>query len=175
MTDRLPVHIDPLRLASQGRSFSGQLALESLPRLQGMLASQEGEISAEIAFGHDKRNRPVMQGKLQGQVILTCQRCLQDMEWPVEVDFELVIIDAERAESEADDQSDEVLIVESTPMVLADILEDELILSLPIVPMHDLEHCASAKYVHAETVEEEGEADKPNPFAVLADLKRKDD
>lgn len=169
------MHIDPLRLANQGRAFSGQLALDSLPRLQGMMASHEGGISAEIVFTHDKRDRPVMQGQLRGQLVLTCQRCLQDMQWPVEVDFELVIIEADRFDSETDDESDEVLVVESTPMVLADIIEDELMLSLPIVPMHDLEHCPSAKYVHAETDEEEGEADKPNPFAVLADLKRKDD
>jgi uncharacterized protein len=169
------VHIDPIRLAGQGRTFSGQLALDSLPRLQGLLASHEGEITAEIVFTHDERDRPVMQGQLRGQLVLTCQRCLQDMEWPVEVDFEFVLIEADRVDSEAAAESEEVLIVESTPMVLADIIEDELMLSLPIVPMHDLEHCSSAKYVHAETDEEQGPADKPNPFAVLADLKRKDD
>lgn len=175
MTERLPVHIDPVRLADQGRSFSGQLALSQMSRLRGMLAGDSGEIRAELEFGKDRRERPVLQGQLRGRLQLVCQRCLQPMEWPVELDFELVIIVADGADTGPDDASDDVLMVESVPMLLADILEDELMLSLPIVPMHALEQCAAAGLVQADVTEEQGKADKPNPFAVLAELKRKDD
>ncbi|MFO5458213.1 hypothetical protein ACLBPO_27025, partial [Klebsiella pneumoniae] len=50
--------------------------------------------------------------------------------------------------------------------------EDEIILSLPVVPVHDSEHCevSDADMVFGELPEE---AQKPNPFAVLASLKRK--
>ena len=65
----------------------------------------------------------------------------------------------------------EPLIVESAQIAPGDIAEDELILSLPIVAMHALEDCPALQQTRPEQ-QELDEAEKPNPFSVLAQLQK---
>lgn len=177
MSDRLPVQIDPIRLAQQGRTFEGQIPLSSLGRLVDLLLSDKEDIEVSLDFHKDNRGRYCLSGGLRATLQLECQRCLQAMHFPVDARFDLVLVESE-AEAETLDEEDDVLIVESTPMLLTDIIEDELMLSLPQVALHDEADCkiSTQQYKETEFDEDEPAADeKPNPFAVLAELKRKDD
>jgi uncharacterized protein len=92
---------------------------------------------------------------------MTCQRCLGAVEVLVEADAELELAESEAAIEAADDEVERVL---ATPeMDVVALVEDELILSLPMVPRH--EACA-AKAAH-------GQDEAGSPFAALAGLKRK--
>ena len=110
----------------------------------------------------------------EARVPLTCQRCMGVVETPVEVDQWYRFVASEDIAMDEDDQSEEDLLVMEPQFDLLAVLEDELLMALPLVPMH--EQCPVAPKLQA------GEADvarnpdsgkKPNPFAVLSQLKVK--
>ncbi|AKJ31172.1 YceD family protein [Caldimonas brevitalea] len=104
---------------------------------------------------------------------LECQRCLQPVETALEVerDFRFVADEATAAQIDADSEEDVLAL--SRSLNLQELVEDELILALPLVPRHDA--CAPpAQLAGAEVGEADvpGEPERPNPFAVLAQLKK---
>lgn len=106
---------------------------------------------------------------------LICQRCLQPVELPLSVNVQIMLLAHEKDEDLLADDADYLLlddILAYEPQVGLDVvalIEDELLLMLPISPRHD--DCHLAVQSVGELVEEEAESD--NPFAVLADLKGK--
>jgi uncharacterized protein len=111
----------------------------------------------------------------QATVPLTCQRCMSVVETPVEVDQWYRFVASEDIAMAEDDQSEEDLLVMEPQFNLLAVLEDELLMALPLVPMH--EECPVTPKLQAGDIGEEGVAaepgKKPNPFAVLAQLKTK--
>lgn len=108
-------------------------------------------------------------------VPLTCQRCMGVVETPLEVDQWYRFVANEDIAMAEDDQAEEDLLVMESQFNLLAVLEDELLMALPLVPMH--ETCPVAPKLQAGEAEELGAPDghggKPNPFAVLAQLKNK--
>jgi uncharacterized protein len=110
----------------------------------------------------------------QATVPLTCQRCMGVVETPVEVDQWYRFVASEDIAMAEDDQSEEDLLVMEPQFDLLAVLEDELLMALPLVPMH--EQCPVAPRLQVGEADAAGEPDagkKPNPFAVLAQLKVK--
>lgn len=105
-------------------------------------------------------------------VPLTCQRCMGVVVTPVQVDQWYRFVADEDIAMAEDDQSEEDLLVMEPQFDLLAVLEDELLMALPLVPMHD--ECPVAPKLQAGETEIGAEAgQKPNPFAVLAQLKKK--
>ncbi len=160
-------------MAEIGRRFTGQLEIGSLKRLLPLLDSAAGSVDVELGFDVDEAGIKNLHGTLQATLILRCQRCLEAMEYPLKSEFHLAIIQSD-SEAERLPETYEPLVVESTPMHIMDVIEDEILLSLPHIPMHEEGTC-SIEPVAGETELEEqqevGEA-KPNPFAVLEKLKK---
>ena len=105
-------------------------------------------------------------------VPLTCQRCMAVVQEPLQVDQWYRFVATEDIALAEDDASEEDLLVMAPQFDLLALLEDELLMALPLVPMHD--ECpvlpafsAGAADLSIEVV------DKPNPFAALAQLKKK--
>ncbi len=112
-----------------------------------------------IEGGQNAEQRPCLYIDVDGVLELVCQRCLGSVEHVVEVRSELELATDPQFIESADDDIDRVLATRSMDPV--GLVEDELILVLPMVPMH--ESCGSA---HAT------ETKKPSPFAALAALKK---
>jgi uncharacterized protein len=168
MSSGLPDRIEPLVLALAGRRFSGELALATLGRLGSLLASQDGAFRVDLEFGRDESGQPYLAGRIRGEVELLCQRCLEPMVHPVDAEVRLAMVqdDEEAARLPA---HYEPLIVATESMELAPILEDEVLLSLPIVALHSEPHpCATED----RAPREKAVVKRENPFAVLARLKR---
>lgn len=176
MKDRLPEHIEPLRLARSQRLMQGCLPLSRMPRLAESLEDSDGDINIELEFDVDKSGISWMKGHLSCTLSLRCQRCMQTLLMPVDTTFRLAIIESE-TEIEHLSEEYEPLLLDDALVSVAELVEDELLLSLPIVPKHDSKDCNAANFdeIHndglTETVSEPEE--KKNPFAALADLKRK--
>ena len=107
-------------------------------------------------------------------VSLTCQRCLAAVQTPLQVDQWYRFVATEDIAMAQDDGSDEDLLVLTPQFDLLAVLEDELLMALPLVPMH--EECPdlpvfSAGSIEGSSAEATIEA-KPNPFAALAKLKK---
>ena len=145
------------------RSFQGRLPLATLKRLATSLASTEGEIDYELDFDKDEFGISRVHVRATAALPLICQRTLEKFPFPVEVDARLGLIVHE------DDESGlppgyEPLLVDQAGLRPADVIEDELILALPLVPVKPGTQEIEREWVQGG--EREVEA-KPNPFAVL--------
>jgi len=182
MLERLPAQIDPFRFAEARRMVRGSLALAGLARLAPLLASTDGELTVELEFDVDELGVRFVQGTIVGELALTCQRCLEPMSWPVDVAMAGALVRSEQ-EGERLPAAYEPLLIESVPVRLADLIEEELLLSLPQVPMHPEAQCPATELIRRDSLRgEEGgtagadeEGERENPFAVLSELKRKRD
>ena len=105
-------------------------------------------------------------------VPLTCQRCMTVVQTPLQVDQRYRFVASEDIAMAQDDASEEDLLVMVPQFDLLALLEDELLMALPLVPMHD--ECPVLPAFNAGVIDvPENVADKPNPFAALAQLKKK--
>ena len=129
------------------------------------------EAVAELRAGSGEQEDVWMHLRAAAVVPLTCQRCMGTVQTPLAVDQWYRFVATEEIAMAEDDESEEDLLVLEPQFDLLAVLEDELLMALPLVPMH--EHCPVAPVLSAGTLEEPDEAgEKPNPFAVLAQLKK---
>ena len=165
MLEQLPVIIEPLRLAEAGRQLHGRLPLAGFSRLAPVLHEMRGEVEVEIEFGKDELHIAYLRGHLRTRLQLICQRCLQPMTLPVDAEFALGLVTTDEAADQLSVQYEPLMV--SGPMDLAGIIEDELILAVPFVPLHPMGQCP------AQSGQGPHQDDKaPHPFAVLARLKQ---
>lgn len=164
--------LDTFTFTQQHETRTGQLAEEKLTRAIEGLVPQRGQVFNWSASGSvDTTERRFIRLKVDGFMVLQCQRCLQDYEYPVVVD---TIFEVVETEDELDEDEDDVealdRVLASRNLDLFGLIEDEVILALPYIPRHD--SCPSLP--KALSVEDELvlETEKPNPFAVLGKLKK---
>lgn len=170
MSIGLPAQIDPLRLAEQGTRLEGELPLMGMDRL---LAGQktDGLASINLVFESEGRGKVEMHGRIEASIPVICQRCMEPMELKVVTDVDARYAGPETAVS--DEERLDTTIVDK-PLQLRALVEDELLLGLPMVPMHQPEACPASQFIgqQPQTVEPgETEEQRENPFAVLAKLK----
>lgn len=173
MHQKLPKEIDPLRLAQNGLKLAGQLSLTEMPRLVQSLHSDQGIVNVDIAFDVDEINMPFMRGEFAATVLMTCERCMKAMSVDLKVNCLLAMITNESKIESLAEQYDPWLLENSDDVALASVIEDELILALPLVPRHD-EACLPAhQWSSSDELLEEAEQ-KVSPFAILSTLKTKE-
>lgn len=173
MSSRLPDLVDPWHLADLEKTFSGKVGLADLTRLCTALASSEGEVAFKLTFGRDEKGRVRIEGSVQATLILECQRCLDDIQLPIESRLNLVVIETP-TEANALPAECEPVQAEEGRIRLMDLVEDELLLSIPQAPMHERSQCSSAlkdAVFLSGDPEQKNVTEKANPFAVLAKLK----
>jgi uncharacterized protein len=172
MLSGLPDHVDPFRLCDQARSFEGRLNLADLPRLAEAVVSTEGQASYRIACDRDEHRRARIRGSVEAELVVVCQRCMGPMNWPVHAEFQLGVVTSEAQAEQLPDDYD-VLLLEGETIQLASLIEDELLLAVPVAPLHPADECSvnPADWSPPE-IEPETDSKRENPFAVLAGLKR---
>jgi uncharacterized protein len=171
MSGSLPALIDPIQLAQAGARLRGHLPVGCMPRLSELLVDTHGDVAVDIESGRDMSGVSFMDLTVAAALTLRCQRCLEAMRYPVSRRQRLGLVTSQAAAERLPDEF-EPLIVTAEPMSLSDIVEDELILALPIVAAHDQNQACSGRAVlraAAQPVTEE----RGNPFDVLAGLKDK--
>lgn len=158
---------DVYELARQGSVIDGEFSVHELPRLAGYLADSNATLQYRIKGRLDERGRPSALLRVTGDLALECQRCSSPLVFRLERegDFRFVATEEElnALPIEGDEEAEPV--VGSHSMDIAAWVEDEAILSLPLVPRHD--DCRAGLPADAA----DGAPERPNPFAVLADLK----
>jgi len=166
----IPKKIDPRKMAERGAQISADVPVSAMPDFCDMLADQDGQIQVELEFSIDEQRIRLIQGQASGQVNMTCQRCLEPVEIAVAATFNLGIAASEEAAKQLPRYYDPV-IVDADELELIPLVQEELILSIP----HDVYHadCSiQTSFGEPETVVTESK--KPNPFSVLAALKKAD-
>jgi uncharacterized protein len=187
-----PRALDIYEFAKSGRQSAGALRVSQMPRMLAEVPADapdrdtvftwqaEGSTQPELQDDGVEAPQPYLRLAVHGSLWLTCQRCLQPYSQHLDVDatYRIVATEEEADEYPLDDDEVEV-IVGSRQFDLVDLIEEELLLSLPLVPKH-----AACPETHesllpvsdeAEADEDSGEeVEKPNPFAVLEKLKSSD-
>lgn len=173
MHRKLPKEIDPFRLAQNGIELEGELEIKSMSRLLDYLVDDQGLITVKMSFDVDEIGTRFMQGEFSCDVSLLCERCLSPMTVRLDVNCLLAMVISERTIAGLTEQYDPWLLENDDPVELATVVEDELILALPLVPSHK-EPCIAKEDWVSEAEEDLEEKDKPiSPFAVLSELKKK--
>ncbi len=173
MSERLPERVNPFLLAERGRVLEGVLPLNRLPRLAEVLAADVAEQArVRLAFMRGRSGIAVLDGEVSAELALTCQRCLEPMAYPVESRINLALVESD-AEAARLQEGYDTLLVEDETLSIPELIEDELLLALPLVPMHDATQACSPRALHEfEPKDAEQAAEgKENPFAILKNLK----
>jgi uncharacterized protein len=149
------------------------IPLKDLSRFSETIVAGDELVDAEVQFEKDAQGLTVFHGKLDTHVTLICQRCNGELEHSVHVDFCFSPVQGQTEdEHDALPTAYEPVEVDEHGMVnLLQLFEDELLLSIPIVPLHAEEEC-SVNASDMQFGELEPEQERPNPFAVLKELKR---
>jgi len=173
-----PSRLDLQALAQDGLPLAETTLLQNMERFSQETQGLQSDLSvkwqarAELRPRADGDDELWLHLQAKAAIPLTCQRCMGIVITPVEVNRWYRFVANEDIAMAEDDQSEEDLLVMEPQFDLLAVLEDELLLALPLVPMHD--ECPVAPVLHVGEAAIAGEsAEKPNPFAALAQLKRK--
>lgn len=167
----IPPHIDPRKLADRAATLEGGWPIKQFPRLCEQLVSDVGDVHARFEFGRDEQGLIVMRGELEVEVQMVCQRCLESAVLPVHSEFVYAVL-REGASQDSLPKGYDALEVGEEPLDLLTLVEDELLLALPIVPTHDPDACQHPAGFAAAPDPSVNEVSRSNPFDVLAQLKR---
>lgn len=158
-------HINNLDFAKRQQVLQGDIGLPEMPRLQSVLVEgAQSNHNIKLHFklsGHSNQyHSPSLHLDVDANLPMICQRCLESVEVPISLRFDYVVSAEESANLDDNDDVDWVELSES--MDVYALVEDELLIALPIAPVHAT-RCK-------QLVLESGE--KPNPFSVLKALKK---
>ena len=126
--------IDGLQFARAALERLGSVGMERLPRLAQLRCSTEG-LEYRLRGGRAGNGKPCLRLSVAGSLEMLCQRCLNPIQVPIAIDAELQLAENAREISDADDEIDRV--IASRHMDVAWLVEDEVILALPMAPRHE--------------------------------------
>lgn len=163
MPDHLPDVVDPVACAEKNRHLRGVLAVNQMDRLADMLLDTQGFVTVDLRFSKEGR-MSCIRGYVEAELVLQCQCCLEPLAWPIRSDVNLGVVGSVDESRLLPDSMEPLLIGAGCGVSLADIVQDELLLGVPVIPQH--QNCDSATPAAAVS-------DRPHPFAGLAQFKIK--
>ena len=128
---------DAFRLARERGVLTGSLDVEASERLEDRTAPGPGTVKWRIEGTVDETGRPAIAIDIEGAVPVTCQRCLSDFPLPVDHRTVAVLARSEKEADELDASSDHEVVIADHPLDAVELVEDELLLTLPYAPMHE--------------------------------------
>ncbi|HDS0948154.1 TPA: DUF177 domain-containing protein [Stenotrophomonas maltophilia] len=168
MSANVPETLDAWRMVVARRRFDGQVPLAELTRLQGLVADTDGECNYSLEFGRDDVLRvSYVELTIDTALPLTCQRSMQRFLLPVKMTQRLGLIRDEDEESSLPEEYEALLVPEDGQLRPLDLVEDELVLAVPVVPLSP-----DGEAVDQDWAPSEEESKQANPFAALAALKK---
>lgn len=177
-----PAQIEPFKWAEQGFTWSGKLPLSRFARIarEAVRSIDDQLVSIDCKLSMDAYHRIVwLDGHIETKVPMECQRCLGSVEIDLVSDFHLALVDDESLIERLDEDADFIVLGESEATTKGDydspatanllsLIEDELLLLLPLSPKHD-----ACEHKHQPAIQNIAEEKRDNPFDVLASLKGK--
>ncbi len=163
---RLPKYLEPGPLAARGETLAGTVPLAEFPRLCSLVDAPAGaEVDAELHFGRDDEGRVQVSGRLSARVRLRCDRCLEMVDHELAADLDMTLVGSDVQAAAVMDGGDP-FVLSASRVDPAELLEDDLLLNLPLVACGDLDACPRRPVL---VYDDPG--DVPHgPFAALAAL-----
>lgn len=157
--------MDALDFARNGGTHHGKIALSGLERLQDYLTDNSGEVQYAVTGALNRNAKPMLRIVVRGLINLRCQRCLGKYAHALDLQANLLLARDENELARLDEDESVDCILATANMDVLALIEDEIILSLPLSPRHGENECSIDKPDSDDTAEE-----KPL-FAALAALK----
>ncbi len=169
----VPDYVDARKIFAQRAHIRGTVELSRFKRFCELLANPAGQVNVSLEFGLDDRHRRIVEGSIETCVAVLCQRCLEQTGIQLKESFKLGIVETEAQIERLPDDVDPWLSTD-VRLSLVDILEEQLILAMPIVSYHP--QACNSLLVVANTDSASGETGSDiqrqvNPFAILKKLK----
>jgi uncharacterized protein len=171
---------DPLdvgQLAAQRTRLDREFPIDGFARLRDSLARPDGRAAVQFRF-HAAGAYPALEGAVRAKAWLVCQRCLQQFEAALESPVRVAFVGRDAEAGRVPDEYDAVT-APGGRIQLAEFVEDELLLALPLVPMHATPAECALKLAEEAQVESENEAPAApaqpvtRPFADLRELMKR--
>ena len=162
--------ISPRDYARTNRRWQGAVPITSFSRLAGEFAESSDSVDVELAFSFDENQRIRMEGHASVRASVSCHRCAESVLVTVQADIDARVVTSERQAQELA-QSIDVLIVTESSVPVTELVEDDLILSIPWKVCEAQETCENlSRSLLSESKIVKAESDEHRPFANLQQL-----
>lgn len=167
---KIPLTVDPVKSAQKRLDYNGIIAIQQLVRLNEATKGVINDAEVTLSFDTDIQKLKTIRGRVTVDVNLECQRCWKDFPYHCDIEFIYSPIFSEEQMDHLPDAYEPTLVDENGEIDLLQLIEDELLLSLPQVPMHDPKACHynEDNMVFGEIPLAD---ERPNPFSVLKNVK----
>lgn len=155
---------DPFGFARAAGQHRGQLAVLAMPRLHDQLAGDAGEVRYSVRGGLDQLSRPQLELEVAGKLQLICAVCAKPLDYALALRTRVLMAQPGAAPQDDDDPETPEWIEAGQALDLQELVEDEILLGLPLSVRHAQGQCSS------ETQEAFGKKAADSPFARLATL-----
>ena len=167
----LPAYVDAWRMVEERRIFEGSVPVAGFKRLRDLLADSHGDATYRLEFARNELGGASLLLDVSAPLTLVCQRTLEPFVLPVVVHARLGLIAHEREEAALAPGFEPLLVDADGRIDPAAAIEDELVLAVPLVPVSpDSKWPEEGRGSGPSSAP--GDEDKPNPFAVLRELKK---
>jgi uncharacterized protein len=166
---QLPKTIKLFKFARKEASLHGDYKISAMPRISEIARNTEDRIKVALSFYLENDKTPCIKGIIKANIILDCQRCLEALPLELNVLFNLAFVRHESQAEELDTSFEIYNIGEEEDLDSIDLITDEILLSIPMVPSHDFD-CSLKIDKEKEIVEKISK----NPFDVLKNIKMAD-
>lgn len=156
------------------RGVEGRLPLSSLTRLEASLLDTEGDVLFALDFDRDSLQVPYVELRIDAELPLQCQRSMERFMLPVQIVQRLGLIRDEADEAALPPGYEPLLVPEDGELRTAELVEDELILAVPVVPVKPGSEAVERDWPATQVEEEPTGSSRVNPFAALSALKKSD-
>ncbi len=170
---KIPVTIDPAHAVAKKLDYQGMILKKDLSRLAGRVEEIAEDIQVSLSFYKDMSGLNIIEGNAKTSVVMICQRCLESMTVPLETSFKYTADIRLLKELELEDDIDYVELNSFGEVHLYDIIEDELILSLPIIAKHPEQECPASSLLADFSDDDQEQEGRYNPFLALGGLLEK--
>jgi uncharacterized protein len=171
---RVPEVLDAWRLVAARRGVEGRLPLSALTRLEGSLLDTEGDVRFALDFDRDSLQVPYVELRIDARLPLVCQRSMERFLLPVQIVQRLGLIRDEAEEAALPPGYEPLLVPDDGQLRTIDLVEDELILAVPVVPVKPGSEAVERDWPVPQSEQEHfAQDEKANPFAALSALKSK--
>jgi uncharacterized protein len=139
-------HIDNIDFSRKSREIRDIIRLSDFKRLQDLCLNHEDSVVFVLRGFENKYKEPCLELFIKGKLSLICQRCLEKLEHTISLKSGFLIKEETQLNDfQVDDHADYDLIEGSAKMNVLSLIEDEIILSLPVAPKHESDKCHNKK------------------------------
>jgi uncharacterized protein len=162
--------VDVEALAAEGATLDRRYPLDRFSRLADMLVTADGEVVARFHFLHAAEDIPACELSVEAVANLRCERCLESFRQPIASEARIAFV-SEGTREDHVPEGFEAVTVDTDRLSLSGLVEEELLLSLPVVALHaEGTPCARRSAQDKDDVQAAGEPETHRPFAGLKEL-----